>query len=72
MLAEERSRSLYVWNPETNRGPCSPSHPPPLEEGGGEFWSWGEGPGDKGSLVAPPTKLTPPWPGPSLTWLALC
>ena len=31
MLAEERSQSLYVWNPETTQGPCSPSHPPPTQ-----------------------------------------
>ena len=45
MLAEERSRSLYIRNPETNWGPAAPPTRLPPEEGGGESWSRGEGPG---------------------------
>lgn len=45
MLAEERSWFLYIRNPETNWGPCSPSHPTPLRGRRGESWSRGEGPG---------------------------
>ena len=57
-------------------GPAAPPTRLPSEEGGVSPGAGGrgrgEGPEDKGSLVAPPAELTPLWPGPSLTWVARC
>lgn len=51
--------------------PASPQRKEGVSPGAGGR-DRGEGPEDKGSLVAPTAELTPPWPGPSLTWLARC